>query len=55
MLETLQSLAAGFAVALTPDVLLYAFVGCLVGTLVGLLPGVGPLGGIACSFPSPSD
>ena len=51
MLETLQSLAAGFAVALTPDVLLYAFVGCLVGTLVGLLPGVGPLGGISLLLP----
>jgi len=51
MLETLQSLAAGFAVALTPDVLFYAFVGCLVGTLVGLLPGVGPLGGISLLLP----
>jgi len=51
MLETLQSLAAGFAVALAPDVLLYAFVGCLVGTLVGILPGVGPLGGISLLLP----
>jgi putative tricarboxylic transport membrane protein len=51
MLETLNSLAAGFAVALAPDVLLYAFVGCLVGTLVGLLPGVGPLGGISLLLP----
>ena len=51
MLETLHSLAAGFAVALAPDVLLYAFLGCLVGTLVGLLPGVGPLGGISLLLP----
>ena len=35
-------LALGFGVALSPGVLLYAFVGCVVGTLVGVLPGVGP-------------
>jgi putative tricarboxylic transport membrane protein len=51
MLEILQSLAAGFATALTPHVLLYAFVGCVVGTLVGVLPGVGPLGGISLLLP----
>jgi TctA family transporter len=43
VIETLQSLALGFSVALSPAVLLYAFVGCVVGTLVGVLPGVGPL------------
>ena len=51
MLETLHSLSMGFAMALTPHVLLYAFVGCLVGTLVGVLPGVGPLAGISLLLP----
>ena len=37
----------GFSVAFRPDVLLYAFLGCLVGTLVGMLPGIGPLAGIS--------
>ena len=39
MAETLQNLALGFSVALSPTVLLYAFVGCVIGTLVGVLPG----------------
>jgi putative tricarboxylic transport membrane protein len=46
-----DSLALGFSVALRPDVLLYAFVGCLVGTLVGMLPGIGPLAGISILLP----
>ncbi len=51
MVETLQNLSSGFATALSPGVLLYAFVGCVVGTLVGLLPGVGPLAGISLLLP----
>ncbi|HSF06616.1 MAG TPA: tripartite tricarboxylate transporter permease [Methylomirabilota bacterium] len=51
MIETLQNLSSGFAVALSPAVLLYAFVGCIVGTLVGILPGVGPLAGISLLLP----
>ena len=43
MLETLGNLGAGFSVALSPPILFYAFVGCVIGTLVGVLPGVGPL------------
>src|SRR5262244_2294762 len=31
--------------------LLYAFLGCLVGTLVGILPGIGPLAGISILLP----
>jgi putative tricarboxylic transport membrane protein len=52
MAETLQNLALGFSVALQPSVLLYAFVGCVVGTLVGVLPGVGPLAGISLLLPA---
>ncbi len=52
MAETLQNLALGFSVALQPSVLLYAFVGCVIGTLVGVLPGVGPLAGISLLLPA---
>src|SRR5260370_37521752 len=41
----------GFSVALRPDVLWYAFLGCVVGTLVGMLPGIGPLAGISILLP----
>src|SRR3990172_4806497 len=52
MAETLQNLSLGFSVALSPPVLLYAFVGCVIGTLVGVLPGVGPLAGISLLLPA---
>jgi putative tricarboxylic transport membrane protein len=48
----LDSLALGFSVAFSPGVLLYAFLGCLVGTLVGMLPGIGPLAGISILLPA---
>jgi putative tricarboxylic transport membrane protein len=51
-MDTLQNLALGFSVALSPGVLMYAFVGCVVGTLVGVLPGVGPLAGISLLLPA---
>ena len=50
-METLDSLLLGFSVALRPDVLWYAFLGCLVGTLVGMLPGIGPLAGVSILLP----
>jgi putative tricarboxylic transport membrane protein len=52
MFETFQGLAHGFAIALTPSVLVYAFAGCVIGTLVGMLPGVGPLAGISLLLPA---
>src|ERR671925_858983 len=52
MAETLHNLYVGFSVALAPNVLLYAFVGCVIGTLVGVLPGVGPLAGISLLLPA---
>src|SRR5262245_37873253 len=51
MEATLDSLALGFSVAFRPDVLLYAFLGCIVGTLVGMLPGIGPLAGVSILLP----
>jgi putative tricarboxylic transport membrane protein len=52
MAETLQNLLLGFSVALEPGVLVYAFIGCVIGTLVGMLPGVGPLAGISLLLPA---
>jgi len=52
MIETLQNLTHGFAIALSPAVLVYAFAGCVIGTLVGMLPGVGPLAGISLLLPA---
>src|SRR6266852_6241512 len=49
---TVDSLLLGFSVALQPDVLWYAFLGCLVGTVVGVLPGIGPLSGISILLPA---
>jgi putative tricarboxylic transport membrane protein len=52
MIETLQNLTHGFALALSPAVMVYAFAGCVIGTLVGMLPGVGPLAGISLLLPA---
>lgn len=48
---TIDSLLLGFSVVFQPSVLIYAFLGCLVGTLVGVLPGIGPLTGISILLP----
>lgn len=52
MTETLANLYLGFSVALAPDVLMFAVIGCVIGTLVGMLPGVGPLAGISLLLPA---
>lgn len=52
MPEVLQNLMLGFSVALSPSVLVYAFVGCVLGTLVGMMPGLGPLAGISLLLPA---
>ena len=50
--ETFQNLMLGFSVALQPSILVYAFVGCIIGTLVGMMPGLGPLAGISLLLPA---
>jgi putative tricarboxylic transport membrane protein len=50
-MEVVGQLAAGLAVALSWDKLLYAFIGCLWGTIVGVLPGLGPLAGMTLLLP----
>jgi putative tricarboxylic transport membrane protein len=49
--STFDSLMLGFHVAFQPEILWYAFLGCVVGTLVGVLPGIGPLAGISILLP----
>jgi putative tricarboxylic transport membrane protein len=50
-MDILASLAAGFAVALTPTNLAYCFLGSLIGTAIGVLPGLGPPATIALLLP----
>lgn len=44
-------LLEGLINVLSPDNLLFAFIGCLMGTLVGVLPGLGPVSAVAMLFP----
>ena len=50
-MESLQHLASGFAVALTPINLLWCLLGCTLGTAIGVLPGLGPALTIALLLP----
>jgi len=49
--DILNDVILGLSVALSPNVLIYAVLGCIVGTLVGVLPGLGPLAGISLLLP----
>jgi TctA family transporter len=51
-MDVVQNLITGFGAAATPQNLLFAFVGCLLGTLVGVLPGIGPVATIAMLLPA---
>ena len=44
-------LMGGFATAMTPLNLLWAFIGCALGTAVGVLPGIGPAVAVAMLLP----
>ena len=50
-MDTIDQLLAGFGQALTPQNLLFALIGCLIGTALGLLPGIGATAGIAILIP----
>ena len=50
-MEIFAALLHGFAVAITPVNLLWAFVGCVLGTAVGVLPGIGPAVAVAMLLP----
>lgn len=51
MIETWNFLLAGFATALQPANLMWAFIGCLLGTAIGVLPGIGPALTVAMLLP----
>ncbi|MEB6335486.1 tripartite tricarboxylate transporter permease [Serratia rhizosphaerae] len=50
-MDTWLYLSQGFEVALIPQNLVIALIGCFVGTIVGLLPGLGPINGVAILLP----
>ncbi|HIP24476.1 MAG TPA: tripartite tricarboxylate transporter permease, partial [Rhodobacteraceae bacterium] len=50
-METMTLLGQGFSVALTPQNLMLAVAGCILGTIIGALPGLGPSNGVAILIP----
>jgi putative tricarboxylic transport membrane protein len=50
-MTSFDALMQGFHAALEPTILLYGFVGCLLGTVVGVMPGIGPALTIALLLP----
>ncbi len=50
-MDTLSSLADGFAIAITWENMLLALLGCFLGTIMGALPGLGPSNGVAILIP----
>jgi putative tricarboxylic transport membrane protein len=50
-MDVMNGVLDGLAVALTPENLLYVFIGVLVGMVIGVLPGLGPAATIALLLP----
>lgn len=50
-MDMFSGLESGFALALSPEGLLFAFIGVLIGTIIGVLPGIGPITTIALLIP----
>ena len=50
-MDLLGNIASGFSIALSPENLLYAFIGAFLGTAIGVLPGLGPPATIAILLP----
>jgi putative tricarboxylic transport membrane protein len=50
-MDVLTNAVDGFGHALTPQNLLYCFIGVIIGTIVGILPGLGPATGISLLLP----
>ncbi len=50
-MDNIALLLEGFATALRPEYLVFAFLGVLVGTAVGVLPGIGPAMTVALLLP----
>ncbi|GAB3602828.1 tripartite tricarboxylate transporter permease [Microbacterium aureliae] len=50
-MDNLNLLLEGFATAMQPEYLLFAFIGVVIGTAVGVLPGIGPAMTVALLLP----
>ena len=50
-MDILSNLALGLSVAVSPENLLFCFIGALMGTMIGVLPGLGPTATIAILLP----
>ena len=50
-MDSLNLLMDGFGSILTPQNLLFAAIGVLLGTFVGVLPGIGPAMAVALLLP----
>ena len=50
-MDLLANLSLGFEVALSPNTLFLAVIGCVLGTIIGALPGLGPANGVAILIP----
>lgn len=50
-MEVFSNLALGFSEALSPQTLLYCFIGVFLGTFIGVLPGIGALATISMLLP----
>ena len=50
-MDAIQNLLMGFAIALTPQNIMFAFLGSVLGTFIGVLPGIGPVAGVAMLIP----
>src|SRR5215470_8007333 len=51
-MDLFNNILYGFGVALSPQNLLFCFLGALIGTLIGVLPGIGPLATLAMLLPA---
>jgi putative tricarboxylic transport membrane protein len=50
-MDIFNALLQGFATAISPINLMWAFIGCVLGTAVGVLPGIGPAVAVAMLLP----
>lgn len=50
-MDLLSDLALGWSVAISPQTLMFCFLGVLLGTVVGVLPGIGALASISLLLP----
>lgn len=50
-MDTFSDLMMGFSIALSPENLMFAFIGSILGTLVGVLPGIGSTAAVAILIP----